>query len=717
MGSERYYLKRDWSFIEEGGYVVLLRADYTCFRVSNKATQLLRSLMKQPQTEEHLLAEMSGKLSLTEFFYLLEQFKQRGVVGCVASKRSFRLAHTSGVATEEMERLAVVLGEDDKVESVGIWKELQQVSSDSLVVLLVPNYHHVDIIDFNRLAYKQGWRWMPVAIGDDTIWVGPHFGDAGSGCFECLSFRYYHQSPILHRIYQHHNLCHSAHPASWQKISMAAKAIRNEADAKEMQLTLVRRIGEETKFEHHNLEPWPHCPTCSGEGEVSEDIPVRLQSRPKIGYTDGGERAEDAAKTVRRLIDYVDPFTSEVGKLTTLVSPGDGYGYSMVMSQWATLEEKDVQRDGIIDWKKGRISSIGVSAGKGQTLEQAQASAIGESIERYSTQYFGYEPLRKAYWREIADTAVSPHVLACFSENQFTHREEWGKKSLFSQVPEPWNEEIPLHWGKGWSLTHRAVRWLPAAYLFYSFKEDGVAYMYGDSNGVSAGNCIEEAILQGLFELVERDAVGAWWYNRVCRPQLDLDAWPATSVQTFRSRMQQRGYDVWALDLTTEFRIPVVMAIAFSKDPKKALLMGIGAHYQVEIALQRAMAEITQSLGDEVSAATWWNELRCTDHSFLFPDSSKPMRKPADFIDLSTNDLLTDIERAVALMQEHGLEVIVYNLSRKETKLNVIRVVVPGLSHFWPRFADPRIYLHPVTLGWSERELTENELNPIPFPI
>lgn len=716
MGSEKYYLKKDWSFFEEGEYVVLLQADYTCFRISNKAAKLLRLLMEQPQTEDRLLAGMEGKLSLTEFFYLLEQFKQRGVVGCIASRHSFILAHTAEVATEEIERLAVVLGEEAKVESVGVWKELQQVAPGSLVVLLVPDYHHIDLIDFNRLAYQRGWRWMPVAIGDDTIWVGPRFGDTRDGCFECLGFRFYHQSPIMHHIYQHHNLCHSVHPASWQQIAMAAKAIKKEADAKEMQLTLVRRIGEETKVEHHILKPWPHCPTCAGE-KIYEDIPIRLQSRPKIGYVDGGERTEVATETVRRLIEYVDPFTSEVGKLTTLVSPEDGYGYSMVMSQWATLEEKEARWDDIIDWKKGRICSIGVSAGKGQTLEQAEASAIGESIERYSTQYFGYEPLRKAYWREIADTAVSPRELVRFSENQFAHREEWGKKSLFSQVPEQWNEEIPLHWGKGWSLTHQTVRWLPAAYLFYNFKEEGVAYMYGDSNGVSAGNCSEEAILQGLFELVERDAVGAWWYNRICRPQLDLDAWPAPSIQTFRSRMQQRGYEVWALDLTTEFRIPVVMAIAYSKDPQKPLLMGIGAHYKVEIALQRALAEITQSLGDDVSAGTWWNELRCIDHSFLFPDSSQTMRKPADFIDQSTNDLLTDIERAVALMQEYGLEIIVYNLSRKETGLNVVRVVVPGLSHFWPRFADPRIYRHPVTLGWSERELTEDELNPVPFPI
>ena len=135
-------------------------------------------------------------------------------------------------------------------------------------------------------------------------------------------------------------------------------------------------------------------------------------------------------------------------------------------------------------------------------MAQAEASALGESIERYSSQYFGYEPTHKALWREVADQAISPRVLIPYSESQYAHREEWGKKSDYSHIPEAWNEEIPLHWSKGWSLTYQQLRWLPTAYLYYNFLDEGVAYIYGDSNGVSAGNCREEAIMQGFFELI-----------------------------------------------------------------------------------------------------------------------------------------------------------------------------------------------------------------------
>ncbi|MDD6080416.1 MAG: YcaO-like family protein, partial [bacterium] len=123
------------------------------------------------------------------------------------------------------------------------------------------------------------------------------------------------------------------------------------------------------------------------------------------------------------------------------------------------------------------------------------------------------------------------------------------------------------------------------------------------------------------------------------------------------------------------------------------MLLGLGAHYRVEVALQRALAELTQSLREDTEAPEghWWHTVRQANPAYLYPDPTQPMRRPTDFIDQSTDDLLTDIEQAVALMRAEGMELIVHDLTRPETGLNVMRVIVPGLSHFWPRFGDPRI--------------------------
>jgi ribosomal protein S12 methylthiotransferase accessory factor len=47
--------------------------------------------------------------------------------------------------------------------------------------------------------------------------------------------------------------------------------------------------------------------------------------------------------------------------------------------------------------------------------------------------------------------------------------------------------------------------------------------------------------------------------------------------------------------------------------------------------------------------------------------------------------------------------------------LPVFKVIVPGLRHFWARYAPGRLYDVPVQLGWLSEPLREEQLNPIPM--
>ena len=44
---------------------------------------------------------------------------------------------------------------------------------------------------------------------------------------------------------------------------------------------------------------------------------------------------------------------------------------------------------------------------------------------------------------------------------------------------------------------------------------------------------------------------------------------------------------------------------------------------------------------------------------------------------------------------------------------SVVKVIVPGLRHFWPRYAPGRLYDTPVKLGWLPAPIREDDLNPI----
>jgi ribosomal protein S12 methylthiotransferase accessory factor len=60
-----------------------------------------------------------------------------------------------------------------------------------------------------------------------------------------------------------------------------------------------------------------------------------------------------------------------------------------------------------------------------------------------------------------------------------------------------------------------------------------------------------------------------------------------------------------------------------------------------------------------------------------------------------------------------GLDFLVLDQTRPDIEVPVVRVIVPGLRHFYRRFAPGRLYDVPVKLGWRERPLTESDLNPL----
>lgn len=75
-------------------------------------------------------------------------------------------------------------------------------------------------------------------------------------------------------------------------------------------------------------------------------------------------------------------------------------------------------------------------------------------------------------------------------------------------------------------------------------------------------------------------------------------------------------------------------------------------------------------------------------------------------------DLARDVARCVRRAAERGLEALVLDQTRPEIGLRVVRVVVPSLRHFWPRFGPGRLYTVPVELGWLAARRREEELNP-----
>lgn len=147
--------------------------------------------------------------------------------------------------------------------------------------------------------------------------------------------------------------------------------------------------------------------------------------------------------------------------------------------------------------------------GKGITDAQARVSGLCEAVERHSGVFRGDEIRRRATQRSLGDAAIDPTACMLFSHAQYRDRDAWNApERRLDMVPLPFDPDAEMEWAPLWSFTRGEHRYLPVSYLFYSYPSPPEAfYCLPDSNGAAAGATVEEAILQGFLELIERDSV------------------------------------------------------------------------------------------------------------------------------------------------------------------------------------------------------------------
>ena len=188
------------------------------------------------------------------------------------------------------------------------------------------------------------------------------------------------------------------------------------------------------------------------------------------------------------------------------------------------------------------------------------------------------------------------------------------------------------------------------------------------------GNTLEEATLQGFMELVERDAVAIWWYNRIPRPAVDLDSFELPYVHQLREFYAGINREFWVLDVTHDLGIPTLAAVCRRTDREvEDIVLGFGAHFDPNIALLRALTEVnqfmpsvtmhtsdggTRYLFPDQGAIDWWKTATIANQPYLSPAKGMSPVKFSDYPPHDSNDLKDDVERCVEIAAQQGLEIV-----------------------------------------------------------
>ncbi len=290
---------------------------------------------------------------------------------------------------------------------------------------------------------------------------------------------------------------------------------------------------------------------------------------PGIKYLEGTQRVLDPETTLAR---------------TTKLLPTIG------VTRIANIT--DLDRVGIPVFSAIRPSAaagaISIYSGKGTTETNARISAIMESFERCLA--------------EQPEVSINLHGIPLNSEKVVDTYESLCEShpTLYPDVlllPQPVSEFTSLEWVAGYDLMNDVEVMVPANAVFHPYNpQSGSQLFRSNTNGLASGNTIEEAVLHGLLEVIERDALSIAEFTRNPGREIVLLESDGQNFELKR-RIEEAGIEIklWLLD--SDVDIPTVVAAlddTVLKDPA-LLVMGAGAHLSPEIAVTRALTEAAQS--------------------------------------------------------------------------------------------------------------------------
>ncbi len=540
--------------------------------------------------------------------------------------------------------------------------------------------------------------WTFVSLTPQGWWIGPRFGATGQGpCWKCLEFKMLAGRPLT-EFAREERLLEITPPRGKGVLSPALMAV---VESHSEPGIIIELSATELPLRRHVVQRRPECPAC-GDGSLY----ARTVAEPVV--LQGGPETDDPEGFAQRHAHLLDPITG-IARNPRKLQDGPVHVYVGGANR--------AQRSSSLADTQKHLRAF--ASGKGMNDATARASLTGELAERYSAMLRGDEPRITGSLDEIGDAAIHPNSVMLFSEAQLRDGALAGTGE--DPVPACLSRSERIEWTPVWSLSERRQKLLPTALLYFvTEKVPGSAHCIADSNGNAAGASRDAAMLQGIMELIERDAVGIWWFNRIQRPALPLGLLADERVEGFVTELESAGREAWLLDITTDLGIPVYAAVSRSRNGgPEQLVFGFGAHVNSRTAALRALSELGQTIAVSRELARgnasltpaltrWMNTATLADHPFLEPSGIAELA-PSLTGDFSAAHAF---EQCRARIEGAGMECLVLDQTRPDVGVPVVKMLVPGLRHYRRRLAPGRLYESPVRSGWMESIVAETDLNP-----
>jgi thioglycine synthase len=418
---------------------------------------------------------------------------------------------------------------------------------------------------------------------------------------------------------------------------------------------------------------------------------VLLQSRKKWTIN-GTSRIRPAQETLEKVI----PLQAKIG-----------------VTRLADITDMDVLRiPNFSAVLPGTEDYIWVYSGKGPTKQHAMASALMESIERYSSlPASGSRKFVRSSYEDLARQRKALHPDKIVEPVRFEYR-----------------DNMLMDWISGFDIENREEIMVPASMALFRYSPPPPAvnpFAYFHTNGLASGNVMEEAICHALCEVIERDAMSLAELRasaipfHVLRslthsltsagfavaplrsdkfvddpsvfPDVDITDVDFKPVRDLVEKFQRAGISLRIKDITSDLGVPTFNAssVEWVSHDYGYLAEGHGTHPDARIALLRAITEVSQTRAANIQGARddlrkiRYGESNADDRRAWQFMASTTTKKFSEIQTFFNEDILDDINLILSRLKAVRLsQAIIVDLTNPELKIPVVRAIVPGLETF-----------------------------------
>ena len=464
--------------------------------------------------------------------------------------------------------------------------------------------------------------------------------------------------------------------------------------------------------------------------------------------------SEKEGKAIKEMLSWY--FPNGPIRYSTINNGGAGVSQTVAINSlhW-DMDQVMRQLVGLPSLNFGLNSSV-IAGGKGFGLASSFLSDLGESVERLSGSFaFLKEDLEicagsYSSLQQAGQNAIAPEAVPLFAEEQYASHD-----FLF----QPFTHDTEFNWIRGRRLISQEDIWIPLQLVlfFYLSSIEEARIGYSSSSGMASHIDEPLAIIAGITELVERDALMVSWYADIPLRRVEVDK-PLSSKRTNRVFEQVRclhgNVNFWLHDVGFS-NLPCISATQLVPYYKKfAYQAGAAVALDGEEVFTQALLEYGQSeLQLKCAMLAPQRQLRTISEFIFGAPPDKPLAEMSTFLEtigyyghvenierlkeffcsdntmvlselprVKFKDSKRQLEYLKEILQQYNIDPIIIDCTHGQmSQVKVVKVFIPELVQphvsAYPYLGHPRIYELPMKMGLRDKPLTFKELKPGPVPF